>query len=158
MLQREEAPDATAGSGWSNEAYYKAIASRASPKQGVAGRDSMEVTNEGVGGVFRGLGMVLVAAVIIWLFKLFSKATTSVVSASNVAIGKVKRVVAESPSISGAHAQTSEYDHLYAQSLDELDRKTPDRACWAKALALCDGDEQRARGTYIKLRVSALQR
>ena len=45
---------------------------------------------------------------------------------------------------------------LYEQTLDEYESGNIRRGLWAQALAESDGDESRAKGTYIRLRVRAM--
>lgn len=55
--------------------------------------------------------------------------------------------------------QTDE-DRIYVHIADELEGGNHDKATWTKAYAICDGDDQKTRSTYIKLRfnrLSALQ-
>ncbi len=55
--------------------------------------------------------------------------------------------------------QTDE-DRIYVQIAGELEGGNHDKATWTKAYSLCDGDDQKTRSTYIKLRfnrLSALQ-
>ena len=46
---------------------------------------------------------------------------------------------------------------LYEMALDEFEAGDIRRGLWAQALAEADGDEARAKGFYLKLRVRAMQ-
>jgi len=48
-------------------------------------------------------------------------------------------------------------EKLYLQATGEVDSTNIDKALWAKAIALTDGDHDRAKYKYIKLRVEQLQ-
>lgn len=47
-------------------------------------------------------------------------------------------------------------DELYLQATKEVDEGNQDQALWAKCMALCEGDEGKAKYRYIKERVSRL--
>lgn len=44
-------------------------------------------------------------------------------------------------------------DEILAHAMKELEDGTYDRATWAKALILADGNEKKARAEYLKLRL-----
>ncbi len=47
-------------------------------------------------------------------------------------------------------------EHLYEKATEELDGGARDAALWSKAMALAEGDEEKARYTYIRLRAEQL--
>lgn len=49
--------------------------------------------------------------------------------------------------------KTERLSQLGAAALEEIESGTPDKALWAQALVSADGDENRARATYIRLRM-----
>jgi len=48
-------------------------------------------------------------------------------------------------------------EQLYLKATNELDSGDRDKAVWAKAMTLCEGDEDQARYTYISIRVEQYQ-
>jgi len=48
-------------------------------------------------------------------------------------------------------------DELYLQATNEVDEKNQEKALWAKCMALCEGDESKAKYRYIKERVDRLR-
>ena len=48
-------------------------------------------------------------------------------------------------------------EELYLQATREVDSENKDDALWAKAIALADGEQEKAKYKYIKLRVEKLQ-
>lgn len=48
-------------------------------------------------------------------------------------------------------------DNLYDEIAHELDTSTVNRSIWTKAFAIADGDENKAKANYIKLRVQQAQ-
>jgi len=48
-------------------------------------------------------------------------------------------------------------EQLYLKATNELDSGDRDEAVWAKAMALCEGNEDQARYTYISIRVEQYQ-
>ena len=48
-------------------------------------------------------------------------------------------------------------DELYLQATQEVDKSNQDQALWAKCMALCEGDEGKAKYKYIKERVDRLR-
>ncbi|SFK15319.1 Protein of unknown function [Desulfomicrobium apsheronum] len=48
-------------------------------------------------------------------------------------------------------------DELYLQATNEVEDGSQDKALWAKCMALCEGDEARAKYKYIKERVDRLR-
>ena len=44
-------------------------------------------------------------------------------------------------------------EQLYLEATQEVDNETPDPALWAKAMALAEGDEGKAKCRHITLRV-----
>ena len=47
-------------------------------------------------------------------------------------------------------------EEFYLQATQEVDEKNQDKAQWAKCMALCEGDENKAKYKYIKERVDRL--
>lgn len=48
-------------------------------------------------------------------------------------------------------------EHLYLQATEEVESETRNSALWAKAMALSDGNLEKAKYHYIKLRVEQLE-
>lgn len=61
-----------------------------------------------------------------------------------------------SPGETGSDLKKSD-DTLYEQIADELESGREHRATWTRAYGLCDGDDKKARATYINLRFEALK-
>jgi hypothetical protein len=57
--------------------------------------------------------------------------------------------------INTAHEDAATEERLYSNALEELITGRTRNGIWAKALAEADGDENRAKANYIKLRVQA---
>jgi len=48
-------------------------------------------------------------------------------------------------------------EDLYLRATQEVESGSPDAAIWAKAMAICEGDEKSAKYKYVKLRVEKLE-
>jgi len=55
------------------------------------------------------------------------------------------------------HYKEINEDELYLQATQEVDDSNQDKALWAKCMALCEGDEGKAKYKYIKERVDRLR-
>jgi hypothetical protein len=55
------------------------------------------------------------------------------------------------------HSEVINEDELYLQATQEVDEGNQDKALWAKCMALCEGDEGKAKYKYIKERVDRLR-
>ncbi|MDO9584408.1 MAG: hypothetical protein Q7J24_15055 [Desulfomicrobium sp.] len=58
---------------------------------------------------------------------------------------------------SAEYSETINEDELYLQATNEVNEGNQDQALWAKCMALCEGDENKARYKYIKERVDRLR-
>ncbi|MCB5288113.1 MAG: hypothetical protein LHW64_09965 [Candidatus Cloacimonetes bacterium] len=54
------------------------------------------------------------------------------------------------------HSEVINEDELYLQATQEVDEGNQDKALWAKCMALCEGDEGKAKYKYIKERVDRI--
>lgn len=54
------------------------------------------------------------------------------------------------------HSEALNEDELYLQATKEVDEGNQDQALWAKCMALCEGDERKAKYKYIKERVEKI--
>ncbi|PKN42170.1 MAG: hypothetical protein CVU60_08100 [Deltaproteobacteria bacterium HGW-Deltaproteobacteria-18] len=55
------------------------------------------------------------------------------------------------------HSEVINEDELYLQATNEVDEDNQDKALWAKCMALCEGDENKAKYKYIKERVGRIK-
>ncbi len=55
------------------------------------------------------------------------------------------------------HSEVINEDELYLQATQEVDEGNQDKALWARCMALCEGDEGKAKYKYIKERVDRLR-
>ena len=78
---------------------------------------------------------------------------------SNVPVQTHKQnTVKQSESImnNNEHSEVINEDELYLQATQEVDEGNQDKALWARCMALCEGDEGKAKYKYIKERVEKI--
>lgn len=176
-IENRESPDPIAGSGWSYNAYYNAhynpyevtapaaanIRTEQESQRNVGtpsalSKSEWAIVDAGAKGAIQWLFFAILIGIVWGAAKVLMVVLRGIRSASGAAISGAKKVAEQSPILVAASFQSDKDDELFARALDELDSNKPDRACWAKALAISDGDETKARGAYIKFRVGALRR
>lgn len=155
FIESRQYPDPSAGSGWSENPAQPTPNSEP-PKSVPSGQSA--ILEAGVKGVIQWFVVVLFVVIAWRTVKFLAFTLKSVSSNSRQALKIAKRLAVESPLGTASSIHSGADDELFAMALDELDAKKPDRACWARALAVSDGDEVKARGTYIKFRVASLKR
>lgn len=119
--------------------------------------DSFEdrLIEKGVGGLVLGGAFGLSAAVIYVIRRRLSRAGDALRESVPLSVNS-DATTSKDSNLLPKYAESRTHDRYYAQALNELDSDYVEKSTWARALVLSEGEPNKARSAYIRLRVAAL--
>lgn len=113
------------------------------------------LSEKAVGGAVLGFSLVMLLLLIILARKLFSRTLKAFKRSIQNKSHGASSLLMTVDKLNG-HEDSQAHDVFYEQAINELENSGRDKAIWARAMVASDGNLDKAKAQYIKLRVIQL--